>query len=868
MVDRVHTGTLACNPCEMFGPSANDDLGESGRFPLIDCSADFVKNSLGEFARAFEVDHDPVRLLESRTRLVDSVVTATVRNSLSPRIRRPLAVLAVGGYGRRELFPFSDVDLLFLLENESDLADIQGPLSETLRICWDTGLRVSHSVRTVAECCRLHEGNIELHISLLDIRFVCGDEQVYGLLGVPLSNFFGRSGTALSQHLARLARTRHAKFNDTVYHLEPNIKEAPGGIRDLHVLSWLARLSPQHTAIQESIAQLEPARSFLFGLRCFLHVRTGRDNNLLSFELQDEVAAQLPVVPESPELWMRRYFQNARLIVQPALRAIDYAEAQDPSLLNRYRDWRGRVSNPEFTVSQDRILLRSPAETSSSSGGLMRLFTFAARHGFRLSWDTQRRLNTDIGAVETLFAEHPAPWTAWREFLSQPHCALALHEMQETGILTAAIPEWRSIDSLVVRDFYHRYTVDEHTLVAIAAIDSLASDKKGGTHRFQNLLREEETPALLRFALLLHDIGKGLTPGDHVTGSVEAAAAIMNRLAMPELDSATVTFLIDNHLILSQIMNARDLDDPATARFLTAQVNTQEKLRRLALLTYADISAVNPTAMTPWRLEQLWRVYTVGVEQLTRELATDRIRGPIPGSPVSEELANFLEGFPTRYVRTHSSDEIAHHFELSNKISRNQAAVEIKKDASAFLLTVLAEDQPGLFARLCGALAGFGMNIVKAEAFSNSAGIILDLLRFTDPMRTLELNPTEVERLQITVERAAKGSLDVRELLKHRRPLPRPSRGSRISPIVRFNNDASDTSTLIEFVGEDRPGLLYDLASALSNERCNIELVMIDTEAHKAIDVLYVTCDDMKLDAAMQSLLGEKLAAAAEPGNV
>jgi [protein-PII] uridylyltransferase len=365
--------------------------------------------------------------------------------------------------------------------------------------------------------------------------------------------------------------------------------------------------------------------------------------------------------------------------------------------------------------------------------------------------------------------------------------------------------------------------------------------------------------------LLLHDVGKGTLPGDHVKGSLDVSTAVFERLSVPTLNQETIRFLIEHHLDLSMVMTGRDVDDPATARFLTSRIGTQEELRRLTLLTFADISAVNPTAMTPWRMEQLWRVYLAAQEQLTRELIADRIDHTATTGLGDDnaELIHFLHGFPTRYLRTHTREQIQHHFELENKRLREGAAVEITQDSGSYLLTVLAADQPGLFAALCGALASCGMNILKAEAASNASGCILDLFRFADPMRTLELNPDEVVSMQRTIRSVVDGSLKVSELLKRRRAAPRPSSGAKISPHFRFNNDASDECTLIDFVGEDRPGLLYDLTSAISAAGCNIELVLVDTEAHKAMDVFYVTQSTGKLDAATQISLGSALTRAA-----
>ena len=819
-----------------------------------------------ELLHAFQVKRDPLRVFDTRTNLVDKIVNAAISSRLQPKLHHDFTVAAVGGYGRRELFPHSDVDLLLLFEGEADLPRIKEPVSDFLRSLWDAGLRVSHSVHTVTDCCRLQEQNIELHISLLDSRYLFGSDELFGSLTRQLPEFYRRYGDRLMSRLVELARHRHSKFNNTVYHLEPNIKETPGGLRDIHLLRWLSQIAPHYQTLQIFCDELEAAPSFFYALRCFLHFQAGRDNNLLTFELQDDAARSLPSPPIAPAEWMRLYFQHARRVFQSSLRAIECAEAHDTSLLHHFRDWRTRLSTSEFTISRERVLLRNPAATLRSAESVLSLFTFVARHGFQLSWDAQRRIRAAVDTLKGSFAEQPPSAAAWSELFSQPNTALALREMQETGLLAAAIPEWHNIDSLVVPDFYHRYTVDEHTIVAIETIDRLVANHPDSPLRFRELVREKQDLSELRLSLLLHDLGKGTHPGHHIEGSLKAARTFMDRLGLPSPKQDTILFLIEHHLDLSLIMNGRDLDDPATARFLTSRVGTEERLRSLTLLTYADISAVNPTAMTPWRLEQLWRVYSVGLEQLSRELATDRVHGLVDFASenlVSAELSSFIEGFPTRYLRTHSREEIEHHLDLHNNSERNGVTVEINHSGGAYLMTVLTRDRPGLFASLCGALASFGMNIVKAEASSNAAGSVLDLVRFTDPVRTLELNPSEIERLQHTVERVVKGTLAVADLLKRRRAAPRPGRSARVQPLVRFDNQASDSSTLIDFVGEDRPGLLYDLASAISHAGCDIEVLMIDTQAHKAIDVFYVRRNGGKLDEAAQISLQRDLTHAA-----
>ncbi len=811
-------------------------------------------------------EDDVRRLLSAKSQAADALVSARADEILAPNLSHKFAVCAVGGYGRSELFPHSDVDVMVLFESETEIPESKEAISNFISALWDSGLRASHSVRTVAECAELQPQNIELHISLLDVRFITGDRGLFDALTERLSAFFRRHAATLTQQLAEMTRQRHAKFNDTVFHLEPNVKEAPGGVRDIHVLRWLGQLAPQHSTA-ESAARVCGETEFLFRVRWFLHTRSGRDNNLLTYEMQDEAAARLSPSPIAPEEWMRCYFRSARAVYQQLSLSLEASEAADTTLLRQFRDWRARLSTPEFTVSRERVLLRNFSETFRATENAFQLFTFIGRHGLPLSCDAHRRIQENLGQIAALFANVPPHWPLWRELLSMPNAGLALQQMQDTGVLTQALPEWQAIDSLVVRDFYHRYTVDEHTLVALKIADDVLADRPGTPSRFHDFLVDPGDHAILRLALLLHDIGKGTSPGEHVAGSVATASQVFERMRAPEAIRDSVMLLIGHHLDLSLIMTGRDLDDPATARFLTSRIPTQEDLRRLTLLTYCDIAAVNATSMTPWRLEQLWRVYSSGSEQFMRELDTERIHETthdIPEWAHDRELVAFLEGFPKRYVRTHTREQIEHHFELEKRARHLGVAVEITREAGAYLLTVLAQDEPGLFAGLCGALAAFGMDIVRAEASSNATGRVLDQFRFTDPMRTLELNPGEVNRLEWTITCVLRHSVEVSDLLKRRRA-PRVRTDSVLTPSVRFNNEASDVATLVEFVGQDRPGLLHDLASAIVNAGCNIEVVMIDTEAHKAIDVFYVTRNGAKLSDRRQERLEKDLAAAAGP---
>lgn len=797
---------------------------------------------------------DADALLDARTTQVDGIVLAAWDQLLAAQATGGLALLAVGGYGRRQLFPYSDVDLLLLFCNERSAHNSKRVLSPFLQRLWDSGLRLSQSVRTVAECAVLHEHNLELNISLLDPRYLAGDEDLWGKLRERLSRLVQAEREGLVRRLARLTRDRHLKFGDTFYHLEPNIKEAPGGLRDYQLLCWLKQLQGVPGAPRE----LEAARRFLFATRGCLHFQSGRDDNTLSFEAQEWLAGLAG--PGDPAAWMREHYRHAREIYRAATSLLEDIQAQTSGLFSQFRDWRSRLSNAELSVLRERVYFRAPLQLGQEPGLALRLFEFVARHGIRPAADAGRRLAEHSAALARHLAQDAYPWGALKRILSLPHADLALRAMHDTGFLRVLFPELEPMECLVTRDFHHRYTVDEHTLVAIQTLGDLRRvTPPAALKPFADLLAELEQPALLAFALLFHDVGKG-SPGEgHVDASLRIASRAAARIRMPVAERELVEFLIAHHLDLSSTLHSRDLDDPATLQSLARNVGTVERLKALTLLTYADISAVNPGAMTAWRATQLFRLHRLTDQELTRELASDRIAARPQDPPAKAE---FLEGFPTRYLRTHSEVEIEAHFRLSEQLAARNVVANLERIAGAWRLTLLTADRPFLFASIAGTLSAFGMNILKAEAFANRRGEVLDTFVFADPSRTFDLNPSEVDRYLATLERVIAGSQDVGQLLRSRPRVIPPSRGARFEPTVWSDSQASATATLIQIVAEDRPGLLYDLARTMSGEGCSIDVVLIDTEAHKAIDVFYVTLGGAKLAPAVVETLREKLLAA------
>lgn len=774
-------------------------------------------------------------MLAARTSLVDEIVRERW-NWMPPGA----ALAAVGGYGRAELFPCSDIDLLILTRDEAFQTAIKEPLSMLLRDLWDKGLRISQSVHTPQDCNRIDNTNAELSVSLLDRRFLAGDEALFRMIKDPRPE--------LGKDIARLTKERHIEYQGTIYHLEPNVKDAPGGLRDMQVLRWLAKLGAgdEHGL---------PDTAVLFEIRCFLHYLAGRDDNRFTFERQDEIAALIGA--PSVEDLMRRYYRAVRGISRLANRRLDRYEARGSSLFSQFRDKTSRLSNTDFTIIRGELFLRSRNAVESDPAIVMRLFEFIAMHGLPLAADTMDRLEQASADFEQWAQKQPTLLASIRRALVLPHAAGALRTLHECRILEAIFPELREMEALVIRDFYHRYTVDEHTMVAITNVLNLrgmAGDP------FAELAAETQDLDLLALALLFHDVGKGTPDEGHVDVSVRIAEPALRRTGISDRAWDVVRFLIAGHLEMSAAISGRDLSDPEVITEIAAKIGTVERLRLLTLLTWADISAVNPTAMTPWRRQSLWKLYLQLNGELTRELSARMAPPETEGTP---ELRAFLEGLPPRYLRIHSQAEIAEHLRLDGEAKDKGVAVSLVR-SEVWTLNVVANDRPFLFASAAAAISSFGFNILKAEAFSNARGKVIDTFAFADEHRTLDLNPEEVHSVTKTVVRALRGEITMEQLLQ-RRPKVKPDARVLANARVGFNNSATPGSTLIELLTQDRPGLLCDIATVISRSGGNIEVVLVDTEAKKAIDVFYVTRDGRKLTDDEAGRLVEELTAVAMP---
>ncbi|HEY7838510.1 MAG TPA: hypothetical protein VIC54_07930 [Terriglobales bacterium] len=773
----------------------------------------------------------------------------------------PATLVALGAYARGLTLPFSSADLLLLCSSEAELEGLKASMAAFVQHLWDRGLQLNCAVRTLDTALGARNDNVQVCLGLLDRRLLGGDASRLARLEEDLPRFLTREGGRLRQELTQAVRARHQRFQLTSHHVVPDVKHGPGGLMDVHALRLLHRIGGR-----DAPASVAGAERMLNTVRCYMHFTAGRDENRVDSRAQAALArppftaagdgaaepeAEFEIEREAQaemQRWRRGYSAAARTVLRALRPELEAAERAGGSLLGAYHDYRSGLSNAEFTVVQDRLYLRHPAQFGAEPERLMELLTFVARHGVGLAADTAARLASARATLEEYCSRPGARWAALAELLPLPHADAALRALEEIALLTVLLPGWEAIEGLAGAP-EQRFTADEQTLRSFAALT-----------RLRGPLRAEADPLRLRFAILLAEAGNGAELSAAVLlQAMPHAASIQRALdAMgPSADArARIEFLLQHRQQLEAALGTRDLGDGEQARQLAAVASTIEQLRMLVLLTYSQVAAADEESRSAWRLEQLDHAYRGARSVLTQGLEADRIEQVPAGLPGRPE---FVRGFPARYLHSHTRTELEAHARLEASAGAAGVAVQLEATLSAFRLTVIAPDRNGLFASFAGALASFGMNILKAEAYANREGVILDTFVFADPNRMLGNNPAEADRLTDLFRRVALGRTDARKLM---RPAPAAAAARRAQPEIRFEDVPSSPTTMVEIHAEDRPGLLYSLASAFSSAGCDIQVVLIDTQGGRAQDVFYVAQQNRPLSGEMQAQLAAALRAA------
>lgn len=808
-----------------------------------------------------------------------SAATAYFYPADNPSQSERIAVVAVGGYGRGTLAPGSDVDLLFLFPHKQT-AWGESVIESMLYPLWDLKLKTGHSVRSIDDCVREARADMTIRTALLEARFLVGDRSLFDEM---VSRFDAEvvEGTAQAFTEAKLAERelRVQRAGASRYLVEPNVKDGKGGLRDLNTLFWIAKYSYRVQDVrelveaglfdQQELQMFQRSEEFLWRVRCWLHFITGRAEERLSFDLQRQVAAEIGYAGRSGQAPVERFMKAYFLIAKDVgdltaivCAALEARQQKPRATLSRLFDTLAKrkrersLGHPDFKLTSQRLDVVDDSAFERDPVNLLRLYAIASREDLAIHPDASRLVTQSLRLVTPGLRNEPEANRIFLEILTGRRSPeVVLRRMNESGLLGRFVPDFGRIVAMMQFNMYHHYTVDEHLIRAMGVLAEIDAGVLEAEHPLANeIMPTIANRRALYVALFLHDIAKG-RPEDHSIAGARIARKLGPRFGLTPAQTETVAWLVEHHLDMSTVAQSRDLGDPKTIESFAATVQTLERLKLLLVLTVADIKAVGPGVWNGWKGQLLRTLYyetelvlTGGHSAVERKarvaMKQDELRRRLADWSPEERDAYVARHYPAYWIKVDPDEQEKHARFLreAEQAGRTTATiVETDKFRGVTELTVLAPDHPRLLAIVTGACAAAGGNIVDAQIFTTSDGLVLDTISVSRAFDRDDDELRRAERIAAAIERALKGEIKIADLVAQRRAPPPRGQTFQVEPEVVIDNVLSARHTVLEVSGLDRPGLLYDLTTAIGKLNLNIASAHIATFGEKAVDVFYVT---------------------------
>jgi [protein-PII] uridylyltransferase len=856
------------------------------REALVNRLKSLVENAYAAAQRQLESDGDGRRCAEGLSqfqdaliRLIYEVTTNHVYRIDNRSTAERMAIVATGGYGRGLLAPGSDIDLLFLLPYKQT-AWGESVAEYMLYLMWDLGFKVGHATRTIEQCVRLGLSDMTIRTALLDSRFILGDEDLYAEFESRFRNdvLAGNARPFIDAKLEERDQ-RHRRSGASRYLVEPNVKDGKGGLRDLHTLHWLAKhLNPdkaEEDFVEAGVFTAKEYRSFrrcenfLWTIRCQLHFLTERPEERLSFDLQRQMARRLGYRRHAGlrgvERFMKHYFLVAKEVGELTRIVCSALEMKQLKSLGRFnsllspRGWKSRTNlrrTSDFRIENGRIAASHKDVFVKDPVNFIRLFALAEQHRAGFQPEVLREIRANFRLIDDRLRENPVANRIFLKLLTDAQDPeTALRKMNEAGVLGRFIPEFGRVVSMMQFNMYHHYTVDEHLIRTIGVLSGIDHGRYAQEHPVSTeIIKTIDNRRALYVAAFLHDVAKGRDE-DHSIVGARIARALGPRLGLTPSETETAAWLVENHLQMSLFAQSRDINDPKTIRDFADLVQSRERLKLLLLLTVADIRAVGPGVWNGWKGQLLRSLYfetepvlAGGVTRLSHServtQAQEALRERLRDWP-EHALQRFIDRhYPAYWLRT-DVDTMADHATLIRTAEEKgkKLVTHIATDAFRGIteLTLFAPNHPRLLSMVAGACAGAGANIVDAQISTTRDGMALDTIHLEREFDHAEDEERRARRIASSIAQLLSGEAKLAEVVAEKKKPKARLNAFTVEPQVAIDNTASDTLTVIEVNGLDRPGFLYELTSEISDMNLDIASAHIATFGEKAVDVFYVT---------------------------